>query len=181
MTFEERKRAAERLVAIFLNDFSVPRGMSLDQQSKRITQIADAFARRMPTKGDYDEACGRVLERIRDTHMSNSWPPQAVFVMAMPQTETVQPKAAETFAPDPDEIAMKRINAGEAVSEGYVWGSGSQRLLNRGWVTRDAIDRYREGSIRSHKETYGHKADDVLRRNFGAVVNQYIGAPHAAE
>lgn len=182
MNFDQRKSEAKRLVAQFLQSYSPPRGLTPDQQAGRIVSVADAFARRMPTKGDYAEAVENVLTKIRDTHISNSWPPQGVFVMAMPQTEKVQPKAAETFKADEDEIAASRIEAGEPVAERYVWGSGAEKLLRDRRVTLDAIDRYRQGSIHTRRKTYGKHADEMLRRDFGAVVEPYLGGTqHAAE
>lgn len=179
MNFDQRKAEAKRLVFSFLSDFTVPRGMTSDQQASRIIGIADAFARRMPTRGDYTEACERVLDKIRDTHLSNSWPAQAVFVMAMPQTEAMQPKAAETFRPDEWELAAQKMGDGQPVPERYIWGPTSDALVNKRLVTVQCRDRYRKGSIEAHREVYGIDAWKIMERNFGSEVRQY--APVAAE
>lgn len=179
MNFDQRKAEAKRLVVGFLDSYAAPRGLTADQQANRIIAVADAFARRMPTKGDYSEACNRVLDKIRDTHMANSWPSQGVFVMAMPQSEKMQPKAAETFKPDEWELAASKIGEGQPVSERYVWGITSDALVNKRLVTPDAMRRYREASVASFKDVYGGDAERIMLRNFGSAVSAYF--PIAAE
>lgn len=176
MNFEQRKAEAQVLVCYFLEGFSIPRGLDGSGQAARIAAIADAFARRMPTTGNFHEACEAVFAKVRDTHLSNSWPSQAVFVMAMPQSEKLGPKAAETFAPRETEWAAKRMRQGEAVPERYVWGEASARLIRDNDIGRDVMDRYRESSVKAHKSVYGPDAHKILERSYGAVVGPYFAA-----
>ena len=88
MTFEERKRIASQQVLAFLDGFTPPRGMTDKQLAKRIADTAEAFARRLPVGMSFAEKVGAVLTRLRDTHKSNSWPPQAAFVAEMPEQTT---------------------------------------------------------------------------------------------
>lgn len=83
MTFDDRQKVATKLVVEFLEGCAPPRGMSEEHLAKRVTQIADAFARKMPVGKRHDESVQRVLTRVRDTHLSNKWPPQAAFVTVM--------------------------------------------------------------------------------------------------
>lgn len=175
MNFEQRKQEAMNLVVDFLCSFSAPRGLGEDQMAKRIAAISEAFARRMPVRGNYSEAIEKVFDKIRDTHLSNSWPAQAVFVNAMPQGEVTGPKAAETFSPRQAELAAQKMRNHEAVGERFVWGSGAATLSREGLVSSAVIDKYRVGSVASYRKTHGHFADDILVRNFGAVVMPYLG------
>lgn len=168
MKFEERKHEAKALLVKFLDAFATPRGMTEDQLATRIEQIADAFARRMPTKGDFAEACERVMNAVRDTHLSNSWPTQASFVMAMPSREAMRP-AQETFLADEVEILSNRMRNGDAVPETAIWGQLSGQLAVGG-----ALERYRSASVIAWREAYGPDAAALMRAKYGSVVDLYF-------
>lgn len=176
MNFEQRKQKAMEMLCTFFASYVEPRGMTEDALSQRVTNIADAFARRMPTEGDFAEKVEAVFDKIRDSHMSNTWPSQAVFVSAMPEENRKMKVAAETFTPDdPLVAAAARINEGAKVPDRHIWGSVSIRLLNGGYVTKDRMDAYRDGSIRHHKSVYGADTAKFLQQKFGDVVLPYVG------
>lgn len=169
MQFEERKREAQNLVIQFLEAYSPPRGMSEDQLATRIGQVADAFARRMPTKGDFFEACERVMNKVRDTHMSNSWPTQAAFVLAMPQFETMRP-AQETFQPDRAKNVSEKMRNGDPVAETAIWGKLSGSLSVGGAV----LERYRSASVMDWVKVYQGDAQKMMRAKYGSIVDMYF-------
>lgn len=169
MTFEERKRKAQVILVEFLSVFSPPRGLDDGQMATRISQIADAFARRMPTSGDYETSIHAVLTKIMDTHLSNTWPPQAAFVMAMPNRELSQFRSAETYTPDdPVKRVEKLMDRGEAVPETAIWGVMASQLPRR------HIDRYRNASVLKWMEVYGTDAPHLMRARYGEAVNPYF-------
>lgn len=169
MTFEERKREATRILIEFLGGFVAPRGMDDSQLATRISLIADAFARRMPTKGDYEAAVQAVLTRVMDTHMSNTWPPQAAFVMAMPNRELSEFRAAETYAPaDPVKRIQKLMDEGEAIPETAIWGNIASQLH------RGHLDRYRNASVLNWMDVYGPSAHELMRAKYGMCVDPYF-------
>lgn len=174
MTFEERKRDAANYVSNFLSIYSTPRGLDHSQLATRIAAIAEAFARRMPTKGDYHEACERVLDSVRDSHLSNSWPSQAVFVMAMPQSEAMGPKAAETFRPDEWELHAQKMADGQPVPDRYVWGHTSEALVNKRLVTIECRDRYRKAVVKNFSKVHGNRTRDVMAKVYGPEVDMYF-------
>lgn len=169
MNFSERRREAQAMVMDFLSTFSPPRGLDEGQLASRISQIADAFARRMPTDGSYSEKIAAVLVRVMDTHQSNTWPPQAAFVMAMPSREQSQFSAAETFKPqDHVELLSAKMNNGQAIPETAIWGEMAGKL------PRQHLDRYRNASVAGWVSTYGHKAADAMFSKYGGVVMPYF-------
>lgn len=177
MNFDERKRVSTEMVVDFLEAYTVPRGLSDDAQAKRINSVADAFARRMPTSGDYREQVEKVFDKIRDTHISNSWPAQAIFVMAMPAGDVITPKAAETFEPaSPFAWAADAMRKGDPVPERYVWGRPSQQMLSAGEIDRATMDLYRRSSIEHHRSVYRHEAEKIVAGKFGAVALPYLSA-----
>lgn len=170
MDFEQRKNRAAELVAEFLDDFAPPRGIPDDKLRGRITEIADAFARRMPTKGDFDEAVGRVLLNVRDTHMANTWPAQAVFVVAMPANERKEFTSPETFRPDRVTMYSDRMNERQAVPETVVWGAISGKLTLQAGI----LENYRAASVKAWKDAYNKSAHDMMRKKYGAIVDLYF-------
>ena len=169
MDFNERKRQAQKMLIDFLSVFSAPRGLDESQMANRITQIADAFARRMPTKSDYEASVQAVLRKVMDTHLSNTWPPQAAFVMAMPNRELREFQSQETFKPkDAIEHATNRMEAGDHVSEAALWGVMASQLPQR------HLDRYRNASVMNWMSVYGADAAMKMRAIYGAVVDPYF-------
>ena len=178
MTFEERKKTAQQIVAAFLSDYVPPRGLDDKSLASRIISIADAFARRMPTAGDFADAVEAVLMRMRDTHESNTWPTQAVFVMAMPGTENKSFAKVETFKTDELERNAKLMMAGEGVAEGVIWGPMASALD----IPAQTLDRYRKGSAAHWQSVCGRDAHTQMRGKLGCVVDPYfVAAREAAE
>lgn len=169
MTFEERRAQAARLLIDFLSTFTPPRGVDEDGQGKLVTQIADAFARRMPTRGDFDEACDKVFQKVRDTHVSNSWPSQAEFVMAMPQDASKGGKAAETYKPDNyRDWIEEAMSEGREVPEAAIWGPNSSG------VQPQLLEAYRRSSVHSWREFYGNEAQSMMVARYGHAVLPYF-------
>lgn len=165
MTFEERKKVASSLVVEFLHDYTPPRGMDDRQLASRITHAADAFARRLPTDGDFSEKVESVLAKIRDTHMSNTWPAQAVFIMAMPKGE-FRGAAPKTYRSEDSDRTPRMMSQGLAVPEREIWKNQN--------VSRDVLERYRHKSVDNWRDTYGRLAEDMLAEKYGGVVRSYF-------
>lgn len=169
MTYEERKRKAQSILIEFLNPFSPPRGLDADQMASRISMIADAFARRMPTSDDYDASIHAVLIKIMDTHLSNTWPPQAAFVMAMPNRELSQFRSQQTYEPEDPIARIERLmEKGDAIPESAVWGTLAGSLPHR------HIDRYRNACVLDWMKIYGQDAASLMRSKYGTIVDPYF-------
>lgn len=169
MTYEERKRKAQAILVEFLSVFVPPRGLDDSQMATRISQIADAFARRMPDKSDYETSVHGVLTRVMDTHLSNTWPPQAAFVMAMPNRELSQFRSQQTYeVKDPAERIASLMEKGDPIPESAVWGVLSGQLPHR------HLDRYRNACVLEWMKVYGQDAPGLMRSKYGAIVDPYF-------
>lgn len=169
MNFEQRKTEAKALVVEFLQGFVPPRGLDDNQLAIRISQIADAFARRMPVSGNFSELVSSALSRVLDTHMSNSWPPQAAFVGAMPSGEQRQFRSQETYqVEDPIDQYSSLMEAGDTVPETAIWGSFA------GALPRRKLDEYRNASVLNWMRVYKTDASRLMRAKYGHVVNEYF-------
>ena len=174
MDFESRKAEAKKMVVTFLEDFVEPRGLDAEALSRRITFIAEAFARRMPTTGVYRDLVMSVLERIRDTHESNTWPSQAAFVISMPADETVRRKPAETYKPDFYDSMAKKISDNGLIPETFVWSVQVDNLLRDGRMTSEQLTAYRIGSVLSWSEVYKTSALEKMVSKYGEIVRPYF-------
>ena len=168
MKYTERKDRAKEMVVEFLDAYASPRGISDRGQAQVIENIADAFARRMPTSGDFADAVRAVFLRIRDTHLSSTWPTQAVFVMAMPQRETTGPTAQETWDVDEAKIYRERMLEGAPVPESWVWG------IKSSYMPTQELDAYRETSVNNWLATYKTDAESLMIARWGGQVSQYF-------
>jgi hypothetical protein len=56
------------------------------------------------------------------------------------------------------EITGMRMTAGEAVGEGYLYGSDAVELWARGLVDVDTMKKYRSAAFFKRKDLYGHDA-----------------------
>lgn len=173
MNFEDRKAVAREMVTAFLGRFTPPRGMSEDGQVAMVSAIADAFARKMPVvpAEEYRDKVGEALTRVADAHASYAWPPQGVFVEAMPKGHGGGKKAPETFSGSSWAAA---IRDGRSVPEGVVWGIEGAALVTGGEVTGAELAAYREGSLRAWVDVYGEDAADLLANKYGAEVNRFL-------
>lgn len=169
MDFQTRKSLAREAVTLYLDQFTAPRGLDDQQQANRIASIADAFARKMPVKGDYIEAIKAVLVKVSDTHLSNTWPPQAAFVMAMPLGETMGRPAAESYrVGNRADHYGELMRDGETVPEPVIWGPLASQL------PKHELDRYRNASVMTWAETYGGAAGKMMANRYGSSVKAYF-------
>lgn len=173
MKYEDRKAVAREMVTAFLSRFTPPRGMCEDGQVAMISAIADAFGRKMPVvpAEEYRDKVGEVLTRVADLHTTYAWPPQGVFVEAMPKGYGVGKKAPKTFSGSSWAAA---IRDGRSVPEGVVWGIEGALLVTNAEITSSELASYREGSLRAWKTTYGDDAVDLLAGKYGAEVNRHL-------
>ena len=176
MNFEQRKSEAKRLVGRFLGDFVQPRGLDDEALASRLVNVADAFARRMPTKDNFSGLVEGVLMRIRDTHDSNTWPTQATFILAMPGGEVTKFQAPETYKPNFYETMASQMRAGDPVPETFIWSGRVDVLLRESTISRETLDGYRMASVAAWRAVYKHDAERKMQVRFGQVVRRYFEA-----
>lgn len=183
MKFEQRKSAAQTAVVAFLSGFAPPRGLSEDAMKSHITNIAGAFARRLPVTdaAQFSENLEKTFTTIRDHHKGYAWPVQSEFVDAMPKGVSATGPKLEPYKPAADRGMANRMAAGEGVPEEWVWGPSSWSLVSSGQVSREVMDRYRTGSVNHFKQIYRHDAYGMLQSKYGDVVGPYFEQKHAAE
>lgn len=167
--FEDRKSKAREMLLDFLDQFTPPRGVDEDAQATRLNSIADAFARKMPVQGDYEEKVQGVFQSILDTYSSNTWPAQAVFVECMPKWENLGKSAPQSYRPD-DKIEhyREKISRSDPLPETVIWGPMAYR------AGLEALRPYREASIAAWQKAYRDDAEMKMTSRYGHVVQDFM-------
>jgi len=170
MNYDERVSTAKAHLIDFLDAYVPPRGLDEEGQVKRITQIAESFARNMPTDGDYSEKLQHCFTRVMDAYDGHQWPTQARFVTAMPAGSKAQTKpAAQTYQPDDYLRFIKRRMANsDAVPEPALWGPMSANLHG------SLLERYRSAAVLAWRKVYGDDAYSMMCSRYGNVVEAYF-------
>lgn len=170
MNFEERKSIARDMLMTFLGGFSAPRGLDDEAQARTVANLSDAFARRLPLTGvdGFRENVEATFTRVRDNHASYAWPPQAVFVEAMPTGGGG--KAQKTFRADVREVAERAMMAGDPVPERWIW---REDLV----IPANVREGYRRGCVEAHRDVYGDEVGmRILEQRYGPRVQMYRDA-----
>ena len=183
MKFEERRDVALVEISKFLERYTPPRGMTPDAQDASVRSIAEAMARRLPVTGrsEFDANLEKVFEKVADAHSSYAWPPQGVFVDSIPASQGAKRAPLQLFKTDEVDLAARKMEAGDGVSEKVVWGDIGTRAVNAGLTSRETLDQYRQASVRQWQSAYRDHAPHMMSERFGPVVLPYLPALEAAE
>ena len=190
MEGRERGDSKER-VRVALIDPLVSRGLqrkpgrSVEDHQKMLDSLKERLAY---MAADKLAALAKMVEHSAEGPKKNIWPAEVSItnwarglqapLTSKPQLVLPRPAIAsqKKWHLDPHDVAAKRMNAGEAVGEGYVWGRNGDLLVKRGLVSGAVRGDYQRGSIRHHVNLYKHDTDRILRRKIGeASYARYAG------
>ena len=162
---------------VFLDRYAPPRHMQVNENAMRAESEALAkLLLRFAPREDYSAWIERVLDEVSLQMKTRVWPTVgelAAVIHCLPRPAIV---SQQELRLDPHEIAAKRMNAGEAVGESYVWGQNGDLLVKRGLVSGAVRGDYQRGSIRHHVNLYKHDTDRILRQKIGeASYARYAG------
>jgi len=182
MKFEERKSKARAEVVLFLDSFAPPRGLSDDAMKSQVSNISDAFARRLPVTDveQFGANLQKTFTAIRDHHKGYAWPVQSEFVDAMPKGHVASASKVEAYQTDEKQMIARRMNASAPAPESWVWGPGSWSLVSGGFVSREVMDGYRRSSIRTHRAIFSDDSYGMLQSRYGDIVGPYFASGGAA-
>lgn len=125
-----------------------------------ITALMRALLRMAPVSG-YLEWLQKVTDNLDRQMKTAAWPTVSEVASSAAFISKGQPQSGETRADqwkiDPVAIAAKRMNAGEAVGDDWLYGLNAAKLEQSGLVGDDIFRRYRSAVYFSHKEFYGEE------------------------
>ncbi len=141
----------------WLDRFSPPR--AIQNNPKAMQDDANAMMqtvlRHAPGK-DYAVWLDDVLRNLAENMTTRSWPAPGELAKACKAkaSPSDRPKA-EDWKVDEYEAVSKRMRAGEAVGEGYLYGRQAVELIKRGLVDKDTMMKYRSAAYFHRKDTHG--------------------------
>ena len=143
----------------FLERRSMPRQLDGKPQAiaEEIQALAVAVGKFAP-RGDYEDWWPRFIERLDEESKTRAWP--TAFEMknaAKGLSGPVSKHMAEGNETDPLEINAKRMNAGDPVGDGYLYGRLAAELLAKGLVSEATMRAYRSGLFFNAKAAYGEE------------------------
>ena len=188
MDYQSRMRILTGLTNDFLRSFQRPHHLTDDLALAEIRSIAEEVNALCATSLTPDAFRSRVEDAFRELrkgYTQRQWPTVAHFIRAVETTAPKWAKALEaTNAANAGgaglnndiQNAAKRIKAGEAVGDTWVFGRGAVELLNANLVTEDDLRPYRSALYFSAKNVGGrYYADaieaDMLARHKRAVAD----------
>jgi hypothetical protein len=172
---ESRLEYCRRRVLAFLEArYTPPRGLSDSAKAENVAAIADFLARRLGglADGQFEALVGATLERTAERHAKFTWPAQGAFAAAVPEI-TGGSRVSDGFSSDDKRLAAQ-LAAGDPVAETTVWGITGMQLVDLGLISREIIDRYRDGTVRRFAAFYRGDAVRMLRERFGVKVEPYL-------
>jgi len=132
-------------------------------------------ARHAPTEG-YAEWLDGVLRALTEGMQARTWPTGGEVSKACMKANTFSGKAsraAPEWILDPMEVSASRINAGEAVGDGWLYGRRCVELLRSGRVTQEQVNRCRSALFFSFKDVYGEaealRMEGILKAKHAAA------------
>lgn len=146
---------------------------ALQQNEQAMKDEVNALMRvvwRMAPKQDYENWLGKVTNQLDYQMKTSAWPTVAEIGAACSNQNKAQvlnnPQSVKQVSLDPAKIAAKRMNAGEAVGEGWLYGRNCLDMIKGGEVSSDTLRKYRSALYFSAKDTYGEERAKVMEADW---------------
>lgn len=151
MQFQDRVRLITAKLNEFLRLYKRPDHLDQNAALIELREIAEEMNALMPTSfgpGDLEARITDALRFVRQTYKGRSWPTVSHMVDAMERVaskrgEKVENLEAPKWELDPLAVAARRMNEGELVGDGWLYGRDALRLMQSGLVPADTIRKYR--------------------------------------
>lgn len=116
---------------------------------------------RFAPQAGYADFVARVIDRIEFQMKTRAWPTKGELGAVCSQVRKDAPQPTDiTGGPDmaPASINARRMQRGEPVGEGWLWGTNACDLIATGLVDEATMTRYRSGAFLARKDLYGEAA-----------------------
>lgn len=153
MQFQDRVRLITAKLNEFLRLYKRPEHLDQNGALVELREMAEELNALMPTSfgpGDLEARITDALRMIRQTYKGRSWPTVSHMVDALENvtkrkggTVAVANDEAPKWELDPLAVMARRMNEGEAVGDGWLYGRDALRLMTSGLVPADTIRKYR--------------------------------------
>lgn len=144
----------------FLDRKSMPRALEGKPTAinDEVSALLAALASKAPRDADALADWWPGFESRLDDLCGRSWPVAKEIKEAAGVAPRLSPLGDAAKAINDVEIEASRMNAGETVGEGWLYGRNAVRLALSGLVTKQTMDGYRSGAFLSRRRLYGEEA-----------------------
>lgn len=156
----------------FLDRYTPPRHMVENEvaQLEEVNSLFKAFVLLAPSDG-CDQWADRVLDRLAMSLKTRAWPNSYEVRKAAEAEVAAKASPRRVSAEDQDAVALQRTAArmeqGEPVGEGWIYGIRAHELLRAGLVTEEVLTAYRENWFKGNKAVWGE--EKALQRQAEAL------------
>lgn len=145
----------------FLDRRQMPRRLEDKPQAQQdeIAALVACVGRYAP-RDNLAEWWTKFETKLGECGAGSLWPTEKEIRECAAFLRPERPKAAlqEASREDGYAIVGKRMAAGEAVGEEYLWGRQAVEIIKRKLVDRDTMQRYRSAAFLARKRAYGEAA-----------------------
>lgn len=159
----------EKLTA-YLDRRSIPRNLAdrPDARNAELSALVHTLVRYAPRQ-EYGEWWAKIEVILAENADTRAWPTQSEIKSAAGKLSGSNTKhIADGSEIDPLEVIAGRMNAGELVGDGYIYGKLAVDLVRRGLVSNDRMRQYRSALYFSSKKIYGEGEARRLEAEFVA-------------
>lgn len=156
-----RTESIAKTFSAWLERYSPPQMMKEkpDVMQAEVETLLRVILKFAPQEG-YNGWVDRMLDRLEYQMKTRAWPTKGEVgsICSNMRKETAQSSGVK--APDPkDELQVMadRINAGEFVGDGFLYGRQAVDLLRNGLVSGDTMRKYRSALYFSMKDAWGEE------------------------
>lgn len=165
LDFPSRVALITQGVTRFLRQYRQPEHLTDEAALAVVRTIAEAVNARISSSFNRDalvDAVDKTCREVAASYRGKEWPVPAHFVAAIPKRDHTE-QADSEWKLDPAKIAARRIQAGEPVGEGWLWGSLAHQMMARDFgVTERDLEPYRRAHAAKLRETYGAQAAERM-------------------
>lgn len=157
-----RTNTIQHMLGRWLERYSPPRSMVENEQAQadEVEALLRVLLKYAPS-ADYEGWVNAALDRCAYQMKTRAWPTMGELgaVCSNMKKEGVGFKVGEVAEPkDMAQMTADRMNKGEAIGEGWIYGVAACELAQRGLVDRETMTRYRSAAFFQRREMYGEEA-----------------------
>lgn len=156
-----RQSEISTLLSEWLDRYAAP--IHLRDKPKAAQEEVEALLRallKFAPQVDYQPFCRAVFDQLDFQMKTRAWPTVGEMGAVCSNIRKESPRPRD-LTPQRDTsvpaIIGRRMAAGEAVGESYLYGSNACALIAGGHVDEETMRRYRKGAFMARSEVYGHE------------------------
>lgn len=144
----------------WLERYSPPAQIRENQRAQQdeVTALTGVLLRFAPATG-YADFVAKVIDKTEFQMKTRAWPTKgelgAVCSNVRKDSRVQHTDMTGNADATPEAIAARRMQRGEAVGEGWLYGVCACHLIRRGMVDRQTMERYRSGAFLARKAMFG--------------------------